>query len=600
MSFTDQSNSVAAPSLSKRQFAVVTLTTAGLIAVLATIYFLERGNEWELRVEQSQHRLDLAEEIFDRNLDRVRADLLFVAELPEVIAIDSARPETFASAAAVFRDFLIRQQTYSQVRIIGVDGMELIRVEWDGHDAKLIPRTALQDKSNRYYVSEALDLSPEEIYTSEFDLNLEQGEIERPLNPVLRFVTPLVPHHQPKEPQFLLVFNYRGDELLGQLSEISLPGRTYLVRGDGQFLLGPTSETQWGWLLGHSSHLFSEFEGVDRNVLQTRQVQLLDSGCFAVRPIPMSPGELDEDPVPERELYCVSHIPSSATFAGTSKLLYRQIFVGGCMLIPLVVITRFWAAAIDRRALQNQRIAASERKLRELSARLVNLQEEERRAVSREIHDSLGQQATAINLNLRMLKESLPEHAGQEVDRLIEESGQLLKELHGFATRVRPAELDDLGLKQALESHIWDYEARTSIQCKFEFCIGEASIDDRVSENVFRLVQEALNNIAKHAKAHHAVIRLDIKRDRDDGRQLLRLTVDDDGVGFTGSHRDSDICTDDPVPAGQPDHRPARRLGILGMQERVDLLGGRLLLQPGPELGTRLFIQIPISFGGAG
>ena len=249
------------------------------------------------------------------------------------------------------------------------------------------------------------------------------------------------------------------------------------------------------------------------------------------------------------------------------------------MLIPLALITRFWAAAIDRRESQNRRIAESERRLRQLSAQLVGLQEEERRNLSREIHDSLGQQATAINLDLRMLKGKIAD--SPELERLIEESDQLLKSLHGFATRVRPAELDDLGLKVALESHVSEFVSRTGIETQLLVHVEDSEIDASVAAHIFRIVQESLNNIAKHSGATVAAVKLSL----DPNTNELQLGISDDGVGMQND------------PAEGDGYTVQKRLGILGVRERVDLLNGTIAFNTSEGQGTKLDVVIPISLG---
>ena len=213
-----------------------------------------------------------------------------------------------------------------------------------------------------------------------------------------------------------------------------------------------------------------------------------------------------------------------------------------------------------------------------MSAQLIRLQEEERRSLSREIHDSLGQQATAINLDLKMLKESLPDLP--ELDRVINESGELLSSLHGFATRVRPAELDDLGLREAIESHVSEFGNRTNIECDFQCHFGTGVIDSALETHVFRIVQEALNNISKHADANIASVELKI----DERENELELVIADDGVGIES----------DPNTNGK-DSGFEKRLGVLGMRERVELLRGEMDLEGASSRGTTLEIRIPLT-----
>ena len=547
-----------------------------LLALLSVIFIQERSKEWRLRIEQMAYRLTLAREIVARDLDRVRADLHFVATLPEVRKASEGDDVSLGAATRVFEDFVTSQRTYSQVRLINRKGMEIARVEWDGKSTSIVSQQDLQDKSDRYYVTDSLDLKLGQIFTSEFDLNLENGQIEQPLKPVVRFVAPV---NRGGQPGNLLIFNYQGAELLNELSAISLPGQTYMIREDGEFLLGPNRESEWGWLLGHSIQFSNLFADVDlAHLLKTSDTPVQsDSGLFQAQKILFGHDETESGKVNEH-LFCVAHIDNEKTFESSRKLLFRLLLVGGIMLVPLALITRFWAAAIDRRALQNQRIAESERRLRQLSSQLVRLQEDERKSLSREIHDSLGQQATAINLDLRMLKGQLTD--SPELERLIGESDELLRSLHGFATRVRPAELDDLGLKVALESHVSDFTSRTGIESELSIQLQATDVDSSVETHVFRIVQESLNNIEKHSGATMVSIQLHLNSKTDE----LQVFVSDDGIG---------INEDAKLEGG--DSKSQKRLGILGMQERVDLLNGSIELTSSEGQGTKLDVRIPMT-----
>lgn len=550
-------------------------TVAILTVVLAVIYFQERNKEMRLQAEQVGHRLDLAEEILARDLSRVRANLLFVAELAEVKAANSEDADSLRATVDIFRAFVVNQKAYSQIRLIDRNGLEIVRVNWDGAQAFVTETGELQNKVDRYYVADSLSLCPGEIFTSEFDLNLENGQIERPLKPVVRFITPLL---QSGQAGHLLVFNYQGSSLLQELSEISLPGRTYLIRGDGEFLMGPDPESEWGWLLGHTNSFQSEFGDLDLSgILEAESPKTYQQGIFQARRASLEESETTANGT-SQPLFLVAHISDAVAFKTSTKLLHPLLLVGGIMLIPLALITRFWAASIDRREWQNKKIAASEKRLRELTTQLVSLQEEERRNLAREIHDSLGQQATAINLDLKLLKEKLRNQ--KEVDRVISESEELLRSLHGFASRVRPAELDELGLKEALESHIWEFESRTQIDCEFECAIETDSIDTNTATHIFRIVQESLNNIAKHANANIASVQLQLNQVKNE----LQLRVSDDGIGI-----ENEVFSVNQDTANQ------KRLGMIGIRERVELLRGNLNLESSKGAGTLIEVVIPLA-----
>jgi signal transduction histidine kinase len=198
-------------------------------------------------------------------------------------------------------------------------------------------------------------------------------------------------------------------------------------------------------------------------------------------------------------------------------------------------------------------------------------QEKERAAIARELHDELGQVLTALRMDAVWISKRLqskdPSAAGRARDmcRLIDKN---IEDVRGMAIRLRPGVLDDLGLVDALEWFTSDFEKRTNIACVFEHsrmpAIGEA-----IATAAYRIAQEALTNVARHAQATRADVAL-ITRDRQ-----LQLTVADDGRGFdTGRLSEFE------------------GLGVAGMQERANLLGGKLEVRAAPGEGTRIRFRV--------
>jgi signal transduction histidine kinase len=450
----------------------------------------------------------------------------------------------------------------------------------------VVPEDQLQDKSDRYYVRDSFRLAEGEVFVSEFDLNQEQGMIEKPLNPVIRFVTPVAAGSD--EPGNLLVMNYRGSLLLKELSGISLPGNTWLIRSDGHFLLGPRPDDAWGWLLGHPRSFRQQYPEAWQQRDQLEDHCLLTrNGAFAFRSIELQTLAAGRGVTerPGNDLMIVSYVPAEQVFSTSHQLLNRLLILGTAILLPMLVLTRIWAQAVVRRKQQNRLIAESEKKLRELSARLIRIQEEERRSISRELHDQLGQQATAINLDLKLAeREAGSEAVRTQLKRAIEESQELLDALRHFATRIRPVELDDLGLHDAVESHLWEFKDRTGIEIHLDSNIDKVNLPAAISENVYRLIQESLNNVLKHANATR--VDVSIIRNMQGDAPVLCLRVRDNGVGVAGAaaaRKQGNQGSD-----GTP------RLGILGMRERVDLLGGTMNLVSQTELGTTINVILPL------
>jgi signal transduction histidine kinase len=211
----------------------------------------------------------------------------------------------------------------------------------------------------------------------------------------------------------------------------------------------------------------------------------------------------------------------------------------------------------------------AQRGLKELSKRLVEAEERERRAISRELHDEVGQSLSALLVDVEnlteMSREGVFRQGLQKIKTLAE---NCVNEVRNMALLLRPSMLDDLGLVAALDWQAREVSKRTGMLVD--------TVDENVSENlpeehktcVYRIVQEALNNCSKHAYAKNVrvVVRQEPNR--------LRVSIEDDGKGFNSSR--------------------VRGLGLVGMNERVSQLGGVLNVDSDPARGTRLRVDLPL------
>ena len=223
--------------------------------------------------------------------------------------------------------------------------------------------------------------------------------------------------------------------------------------------------------------------------------------------------------------------------------------------------------------------AAQERAERdELRARYVSgviaAQEEERKRIARELHDGTSQTLTSLLVGLRTLEGTcIGEESRQQLEDLRRVAVQTLEEVHDLALRLRPSVLDDLGLPAALGRHISEYNQRHSVKADLVVHgLGEERLPAPVETALYRIVQEALTNVVRHARARHASVLLE-KRDG-----CLRVVVEDDGQGF-------DVST-----VG----RDSRHLGLYGIRERAELLGGSVKIESEPGRGTSVFVEIPL------
>ena len=231
--------------------------------------------------------------------------------------------------------------------------------------------------------------------------------------------------------------------------------------------------------------------------------------------------------------------------------------------------------------------AAAERERMErdrdgLRRQLVLSEEEERRRLARELHDEAGQHLTALGLGLQALSNVAA--PGSEIDRRAAElqalANTLAVELHAIAVRLRPKALDDFGLEAALVAYSEEWSRRSGIDVDVHTSVGDARLPTAVESAIYRVVQEALTTVARHSGATHAGVVVE----RRDGH--VTAVVEDDGRGIHA--RD----------ALDEHRRGSGGLGLLGIRERVALLGGTLDVESAPGSGTTLFVRIPLADAG--
>ena len=213
--------------------------------------------------------------------------------------------------------------------------------------------------------------------------------------------------------------------------------------------------------------------------------------------------------------------------------------------------------------------------INELVTRLIDAHEEERRRIAQDIHDQVGQQMTALRMNL----EALQTHAAgrpalmEQAERTQRIAEALDQSIDFLTWQLRPAALDHLGLPAALQNLVREWSARFAIAAEFVPDGGDERLPRHVEANLYRIVQEALLNIAKHADATHVVVTLSNRPGQ------LTLVIEDNGRGFH--------------PRSTSAERGQAGLGLVGMRERAALLGGRLEVDSAPDHGTSICVSVP-------
>lgn len=230
------------------------------------------------------------------------------------------------------------------------------------------------------------------------------------------------------------------------------------------------------------------------------------------------------------------------------------------------------AAVAVQNAWLFQQVRAGRERLQSLSRRLVEVQESERHYIARELHDEAGQALTSLKVGLRLLEREAgrPEGVIAGVSELQGMVDGVLENLHRLAIDLRPASLDHLGLVAALHQYAEAISDQHGLVVQFETVRSIDPLPTDAETAVYRIVQEALTNVIRHAQATRVDVLLEQRDDK------LIVLVEDNGVGF------------DPTA-----EMPRGRLGLIGLRERAEMLGGRLMLESGPGAGTTLLLEVP-------
>ena len=257
---------------------------------------------------------------------------------------------------------------------------------------------------------------------------------------------------------------------------------------------------------------------------------------------------------------CIEH-GDLHQFSTRIKRDFFDVMVKG---VPEMQFGQIYCNNITQRIKIEEELTGSRKKLRELSNHMQNVQEEEKQKISRELHDGLGQILTSIRINMEILKED--DHNGRakmdDISSLIDTAMTEIKEI---SYKLKPRILDDFGLVPSLKQLCSEVSARSGIKGMFQAVKFSGRLDSNLETGLYRIAQEALNNIVKHPST-------------------LRMMVEDDGVGF-----DSDGIRED--------ESKQNCMGLVNMSERVLSFNGRLTVDSQKGRGTEIIVEIPLEDG---
>jgi signal transduction histidine kinase len=257
--------------------------------------------------------------------------------------------------------------------------------------------------------------------------------------------------------------------------------------------------------------------------------------------------------------------------ASLKRMMIASALLG--IVVALVSVRRIHL--LERRnEMQHRRTEQAEQEMRRLSQQLVHAQEDERRSISRELHDEVGQMLTGLRMELKAISKlygASPSEFQARIEQGRRVVEQTLQSVRDLAMGLRPSMLDDLGLEAAIRWQVREFARRHDIAVDLSIDCDLTNLPDQHRTNLYRVLQEALTNCARHSSARS--VNVEMASTECD----LRLTVRDDGLGMA-------------------DRTASSGLGLIGMQERVRELGGSMSLESRPGRGTSLTVAIPVSW----
>ena len=536
-------------------YALLAWSVPGLVLLFR--YYSELEDVQALEELRSRHVVELQADLVERSLDRMCVDVRFLAEQDDLRDLVHGAG-SLERVAQEYSTFLQAVDDYDRLRLLTAEGQELIRVEKREGVVRVAGADELRDCRASDGFRDAGSLKEAEVRLTPLDADAGGS--------VVQVATAVMDSGGSR--RFVLMLGRRAQDLQSRLAALAEqhPGRTLLLNAEGSIMHQTEQGATQVLPAGDQALRLKDTEPAAwmRIEHDSRGQFLRGRGLFTfatVRPERAEGGLLK----------VVSFVSTAKIRATVTAAYMRHVWAALAAIFLVFVLAYHVANGQALRAAHRQRLSDSERRLRALSTELLLAQERERGRVARDLHDEVGQIGTAAHLHLqRAISVKSPEKKDELIGRADEAVQGLLRWAQDMASRLRPAALDDLGLREAILLLVQQFEEAVEVRVDVELLTGEQPLSQRVSEQAYRIVQESLTNVVKHARATQVELRVE------QTEQELLLELTDNGIGFdTG-------------------REPPEGFGIQGMRERVELLGGRFDLRSVPGQSTVVRVILPI------
>ncbi|RLL51550.1 hypothetical protein D8Y20_09175 [Mariprofundus sp. EBB-1] len=568
------------------RFLLLTLPVLGIIVLSG--YFLF---ESEQQTGMDATRLETAHHI-ESQADNIRAEIMqavlhvkFLAKHSEVVdVLEGADGYTLDELSGDFYLFAKYMGVYDQVRLLDSHGYEVVRANFNNGQSTLTVKEDLQDKSAYAYFRQTIDMPSDFVFISKFTLNVEQGHIEQPYKPVIRYASPVI--NEEGANVGVVVLNFLGNVLIKRyLDATDVSGENMLLNANGYFIHAADEKLTWGELIEQRKHsnLEALFPGVWKSIVKQRNGQILsEHGLFTFATI--SPYALIDQEAPKQggadDWIIVSYVSCDELNARTGNVSIAFIALSLFLLCAWVVLAWLWVNSEEKRENVYQKLQILHESKRYLLRSQMNIQEEERRALARSMHDDMGQSLTSIQAYLGAVMKGVAqghfEKVAADIHQVRDITSHIQRSVRSHLHILRPASLDRLGLSAAIEDMLSEFAKRENLAYAFSCEQTLPDLNEMQNIHLFRIVQEALTNTAKYAQATQVSVSLDMLdvEGRGVSASVLHLQISDDGCGMAVIEETG--------------------LGLLGMRERTDLLHGKISIVSNVGQGVHIDVLVPV------
>jgi len=348
------------------------LLTLVLAAVLWIVHKTHEASTLALMYDEGRQTVETASHAITEELSLLHGDILYLRDQPVLHDwLEKQSPAVWKRLGNDLLAFVKYRELYDQIRFLDEKGQERVRINWNLGQPVIVPARELQDRSELYFVEQALVLDKDDIYISAFDLGIEHGAIEQPIKPVIRFGTPVFDRHGQK--RGIILLNYRGQRLIDQLRSISRQsiGSLWLLNSQGYWLVGSRPEDEWGFMYPDrkNKRFVNDYGGAWRSITEhpERLQFMANDDLFTYGEITPSAlfGKVGEDVVAGDERWLlVAHVPAEVIDEKT--VVRARWFAFGALSLLLGVVSWFVALYRVRRRQIEAEVVASEARFRGL------------------------------------------------------------------------------------------------------------------------------------------------------------------------------------------------------------------------------------------